>query len=218
MQRLIRRIKNEWFQVKAAEIEQIVSRSRSAWKSIGQLQQASGRLRPSVPRVLKDENGGICKTPADCHNRWKRHFESVLNIASAFDENVIEAVKQRPVLKDLDLPPIEEEVQKALDACKCGKAGGKNGLTPELVKHVGVRFTEHIQGLFKCECCDCCNTEKGDLSVYDNWREISLLDVIGKVFAHILQQRLQTVAESELAESQCGFRKGRALIWYVVRE
>ena len=37
VQRLIRRIKNEWFQAKAAEIEQMVSRSRSAWKGIGQL-------------------------------------------------------------------------------------------------------------------------------------------------------------------------------------
>ena len=53
----IRRIKNEWFQAKAAEIEQMVSRYRSAWKSIGQPQQASRGLRPSVPRVLKDENG-----------------------------------------------------------------------------------------------------------------------------------------------------------------
>ena len=118
MQRLIRRIKkNEWFQAKAAEIEQMASRSRSAWKSIGQLQQASGGLRPTVPRVPKDENGGICKAPAECHNRWKRHFESVLNIPSTFDENVTEAVTQRPVLKDLDLPPSEEEVQKVLDAC-----------------------------------------------------------------------------------------------------
>ena len=43
----------------------------------------------------------------------------------------------------------------------------------------------------------------------DDWRGISLLDVIGKVFACILQQGLQTAAESELAKSQCGFRKGR---------
>ena len=56
-------------------------------------------------------------------------------------------------------------------------------------------------------CCDFCNTEQGDLSVCDNWRGNSLLDAIGKVFARILQQHLQTVAESELAESQCGFRK-----------
>ena len=43
----------------------------------------------------------------------------------------------------------------------------------------------------------------------DNWRGISLLDVAGKVFAWILQDRLQDIAEKDLPESQCGFRKGR---------
>ena len=221
VQRLIRQIKNEWFQAKAAEIEQLVSRSKSAWKSIGQLQQASGGLRPSVPRITKDENGEVCKTPAECQNRWKRHFESVLNIESSFDMNVIEAVKQRPLHMELELPPSEEEVQKAFGALKCGKASGKNGLTPELVKHVGRGFADHIQELFKAvwvegrvpkEWVDAVIVaipKKGDLSVCDNWRGISLLDVMGKVFARILQQRLQAVAEGELAESQCGFRKGR---------
>ena len=51
--------------------------------------------------------------------------------------------------------------------------------------------------------------KKGDLSVCDNWRGISLLDVFGKLFARILKWRLELVAEMELAESQCGFRKGR---------
>ena len=89
------------------------------------------------------------------------------------------------------------------------------GLTPELVKHVGVRFTEHIEvvwddGRVPKEWVDAAIfaiPKQGDLSVCDNWRVISLLDAIGKVFARILQQHLQTVAESELAESQCGFRK-----------
>ena len=51
--------------------------------------------------------------------------------------------------------------------------------------------------------------QKGDLSICDNWRGISLLDVVGKVFARVMQLRLQIVAEKILPESQCGFRKGR---------
>ena len=51
--------------------------------------------------------------------------------------------------------------------------------------------------------------KKGDIKHCDNWRGISLLDVVGKVFAWILQERLQTVVERVLPESQCGFRKGR---------
>ena len=51
--------------------------------------------------------------------------------------------------------------------------------------------------------------KKGDLSVCDNWRGIALLDVVGKLFGRIILARLQTVAEHELPESQCGFRPGR---------
>ena len=50
---------------------------------------------------------------------------------------------------------------------------------------------------------------KGDLSSCDNWHGISLLDVVGKVFAKIIQQRLQTITEEEVADSQCGFRCNR---------
>ena len=38
----------------------------------------------------------------------------------------------------------------------------------------------------------------------DNWRGIALLDVVGKVTAWIIQERLQKLAEEELPESQCG--------------
>ena len=52
--------------------------------------------------------------------------------------------------------------------------------------------------------------KKGDLQRCDNWRGICLLDLVGKVFAHIIQERLQViVAERVLPDSQCGFRKGR---------
>ena len=51
--------------------------------------------------------------------------------------------------------------------------------------------------------------KKGNLRECDNWRGISLLDVAGKVFARVVQERLQVIANEILPESQCGFRKGR---------
>ena len=51
--------------------------------------------------------------------------------------------------------------------------------------------------------------KKGNLSKCDNWRGIALLDVVGKVVARIIEERLQEVAEEELPESQCGFREKR---------
>jgi len=49
--------------------------------------------------------------------------------------------------------------------------------------------------------------KKGDLSLCDNWRGISLLDVVGKVVARVIKERLQKLAEDQLPESRCGFRK-----------
>ena len=52
----------------------------------------------------------------------------------------------------------------------------------------------------------------GDLKHCDNWQGISLLDVVGKVLASIIQERLQSIAERVLPESQCRFRKGRGCV------
>ena len=52
--------------------------------------------------------------------------------------------------------------------------------------------------------------KKGNLTNCDNWRGVALLDVVGKVVTRVLQERLQTLAEDVLPESQCGFRSGRS--------
>ena len=54
--------------------------------------------------------------------------------------------------------------------------------------------------------------KKGDLSVCDNWRGISFLDVMGKLFARIINDRLQAVVENSVADSQCGVRAGRGYV------
>ena len=62
--------------------------------------------------------------------------------------------------------------------------------------------------------------KKGNLTICDNWRGISVLDVVGKVVVRINQMRLQSVAESELSESQCGFWKGQRYtdMFFTVRQ
>ena len=50
--------------------------------------------------------------------------------------------------------------------------------------------------------------KKGNLRSCDNWCGISLLEVMGKVVARIIQGRLQKLTERELPESQCRFRIG----------
>ena len=53
---------------------------------------------------------------------------------------------------------------------------------------------------------------KSDLQSCNNWQELSLLDVIGKLFAQIIQDHLQVIAEGLLPDSQCGFQSGRGCV------
>ncbi len=53
---------------------------------------------------------------------------------------------------------------------------------------------------------------KGDHSDCNNYRGISLLSIVGKVFAHVVLNRLQVLAERVYSEAQCGFRSQRSTI------
>ena len=52
--------------------------------------------------------------------------------------------------------------------------------------------------------------KNGQLTDLNNWRGVSLLSVVVKVFARIVINRLVAIAECVLPDSQCGFRRGRA--------
>ena len=54
--------------------------------------------------------------------------------------------------------------------------------------------------------------KSGDLSKCSRWRGILLSSIPGKVFARILNARLNAYVEANdiLPESQCGFRAGRS--------
>ena len=58
--------------------------------------------------------------------------------------------------------------------------------------------------------------KKGDRNACGNYRGISVLSIAGKIFARILLNRLQVVAEEILPESQCGFRQPRGTIDMIV--
>ena len=130
---------------------------------------------------------------------------------------MIQQMPLMPPYMDFDEPPTEEELEAALAKMKRCKAGGKTGILPELVLFGGTilwdRLLELMQVMWRKGevVADWKNAavvptpKKGDLQHCDNWRGISLLDVVGKVFARVIQERLQVIAESLLPESQCWF-------------
>ena len=205
----------------AQEGEAAKKDGRTRWECIKRLQQSHAGRRPARPSAVKKEDGELAQGPSDVMERWHQHFSNLLNKQSTFNNDVIQRMPMQSPCPDLDEPPTEEELENALLKMKKRKPGGKTGILPELVLFGGAtlldRLLELMQAIWKEGevVADWKNAEvvpipkKGDLQSCENWRGISLLDVVGKVFARVIQERLQVIAERLLPESQSGFRKGR---------
>ena len=52
-------------------------------------------------------------------------------------------------------------------------------------------------------------SKKGDTTQCTNWRGITLLSVVSKVFTRVILARIQQAVDNQLRKEQAGFRKGR---------
>ena len=196
---------------------------KKVWACIRDRQRGRRGLRPSTAVTINDEEGRPCTDPVSQQQCWRRHFSRVLNIQSSFDITELDKAVQRPIQHDLAQTPTLQKLTIALKKLKNGKAGGSSNILPEMVK--AARGAGDFGNLLLDLVCSVWEErrvprewadailvpipKKGDLRNCDNWRGIALLEVVGKVVANILQKRLQRLAEDQLPESQCGFRRGR---------
>lgn len=112
-----------------------------------------------------------------------------------------------PVMAELDDTPTMEELSKAIDALASGKASGKNGIPPEVIKAGKSILFPHLHELL-CQCWEE-GTMPQDIrdatviSLYKNkgncsdgsYRGISLLSIVGKAFAKVVVKRLQVLSD-----------------------
>ena len=157
--------------------------------------------------------------------RWVEHYLELYATQNVVTAAALEALPSLTVMEELDIPPTEEELRKAIDGLTCGKAPGKDGIPPEVLKSGKLALLRHLHELL-CLCWEKGHVpqdmrdaniitlykNKGDRSDCNNYRGISLLSVVGKVFARVVLTRLQSLASRVYPESQCGFRSGRSTV------
>ena len=114
----------------------------------------------------------------------------------------------------------ESEVEHALSKMKCGKAVDKEGFVVELFKAGGSAVIKALTLLFNTvlESKDVPATwrqgyvvsifKAGDRCDAANYRGITVLSVVGKIFANVVRVRLAKVVS--LSETQAAFRPGRS--------
>ena len=157
-------------------------------------------------------------------SRWYNHFTKILSTPSEYHEDMIIGMPSQPTRWDLDSPPTVEELKNIMNKLERGKTGGRSEILPETIACGGGELFNSLYQLIQKEwvegkvVVDWKDAEivpipkKGNLRLWDNWRRISLLDVIGNLFVRLVQERLQIVADTNVLESQCGFWKGRGCV------
>lgn len=115
-----------------------------------------------------------------------------------------------------------QELSDAMNRLKNRKAAGPDGVSGELLKYGGLILKLRLLHLFNMcwKSHDVPNAwkaahvisifKKGKRNDCNNYRGISLIDTAYKVYAKVIQQRLQNISENLLIEEQNGFRKGRS--------
>ena len=144
-----------------------------------------------------------------------------MNRHSEVDESILDLIQQFPVKDFLDYAPDQEEVNQAIAQMNNGKSPGMDAIPAEVLKYGGDRLKELVFEVISHVWDDSAPQDwrdaileslfkKGEKSDCGNFRGISLLSIVGKVFARLLLNRLiSSIADDVLPESQCGFRARR---------
>ena len=189
------------------------------WKELKRIRKGGTRMEEKI----KDMNGRLLKGD-EARKRWADHFENLLNVVEDRRAEIIAvAGVQVPMMEVENESEItKEEVERALRETKTGKAPGVDGVTAEMLKEGGVTVVEWLVRLFSiCFYLSMCPVEwvlavivplykgKGDVYECGNYRGISLLSVVGKVYGRVLINRIRDKTEGVISEVQSGFRRGR---------
>ena len=221
VQRATREMKNKWLIDKSKELQSLFDKNDLRGFFSG-TRAIYGPCSHGLAPLRSKDGTQLLKTNSKILDRWKEHFEELLNRNPVIDQDVLEQLPRHPIDTSLEAIPTLEDVEKAILSMKNNKASGPDNIPAEIFKYGGpilrAQFHLLIQKIWDNEeiprdlvdgIITTIYKKKGDRSICGNYRGITLLSAAGKILAKILSTRLTSLAENILPESQCGFRPGR---------
>ena len=204
------------------------------WTTIKRL---GGLSTSSATTEIIASDGTRSSDPKIIRETFKEHFDRLGNqghATSLFDEaNFVKisawaaadkAVSEDPAVgNEFTSPPTIAEIRFAIKAQAVG-APGTDGLPVELLKYGGDDLSAKLSRLFALwfiqgktpdkvkESTIVPLHKKEDAADPNNYRGITLLNVIGKIYARVLNARLVKIVEPQIGKEQAGFINGRNTI------
>ena len=161
--------------------------------------------------------------------KWEKHFTESLDgtkikVVNDFKSEKInrEEEEEEETEEEDDIKDVE--FAKQIAKLKRRKAVGEDGIENEAWIHATHEIAEAFKKMVRLIWKDGGVIEdwkvgiispvfkKGDKSDIRNYRGVTIMDTAYKIYAEILNDRLENVIENNLSETQFGFRKGRGTV------
>ncbi|XP_052743893.1 uncharacterized protein LOC128199241 [Bicyclus anynana] len=165
-------------------------------------------------------------------NRLKENRrQGILGIATSYYKKLYECTRVEEEIEMLEMSTVpsimQEEVEFALETQKDDKAPGPDGISNELLKQTKQVITPILKEIFN----DITNSEsipqqwtesniillykKGDQYDIGNYRPISLMSNVYKIFAKIILKRIERKLDEQQPVEQAGFRKEYSVLDHI---
>ena len=160
--------------------------------------------------------------------QWISHFKNLLCIPNLdYLTESIDDYREDGAFNDIFNQEFTmSELQNSIKCLKLGKSGGPDGLVAEMIINTTNGISTILLPLFNkiltlgeypenWSLSILCPIHKsGSMSDPNNFRGVSLIDILNKILTGMMYNRIYNWAEdnSKLSESQAGFRKGYSTI------
>ncbi|CAN1844985.1 Transposon TX1 uncharacterized 149 kDa protein [Linum perenne] len=188
---------------------------------------ANGRRKKKRIDYLLDEADRIVTEEADIGEVVRRYFENIFTTAGSNHVPVTNVIDGRITEEDnrrLHAPFTKEEFKEALFTMEANKAPGPDGFNPGFYQYFWDLIGDDIyeagkgwleRGEIPVEAQDTnivLLPKVDDPKAVKDWRPISLCNVLYRVVAKVLANRLRGVVEELISPEQAAFIKGRSIM------
>lgn len=212
IQRKVRRAKEQWMNEQCEEIE-LLERKNDHFAVHRKIKEVTGRNKKHTMYTLFDDNSKIIMDVEDLKTHWKTYIEQLFKSAEP---------RQFEVTRDLESSPkiLKQEVLKAIKNSKSGRSPGPDQIHIEIIKLLEEEHIDMLVRLFN----EIYSTgvipqewlrsefipipKKTSAKRCDEFRLISLMSHILKLFLKIIHSRIFRKCEQDISQSQFGFREG----------
>ena len=223
VQQTARRCANEYWQ----QLSDSIQFAAVSGNIRGMYEGIKPALGPTQSKTapIKTTSGEVVTNKGRQMDRWVEHYSELYSRDNTVAASALDAVQPLPVMEELDAEPTTAELCKAIGRLASGKAPGNDGIPRDLIKCCKDTLLQPLHDVL-CQCWregavlqDMRHAKivtlyknKGERSDCNNYRGISLLNIIGKLYARVVLVCLQKLAVRVYPESQCGFRAERSTV------